>query len=53
MRHAYPATSPDRTIWAAFYYGFVTDEQGNVTLITGHALRLDGMNLVDSAPTQQ
>src|ERR1700688_1656388 len=27
MRHACPATWPDKTIWREFYYGFATDSQ--------------------------
>ena len=34
MRHACPATWPDKTIWAEFYYGFVMDEQRNVMFLT-------------------
>jgi hypothetical protein len=34
MRHACPATWPDKTIWPEFYYGFVTREQGNVIPVT-------------------
>jgi hypothetical protein len=34
MRHACPASWPDKTIWAAFYYGFVTNNQGNVMFVT-------------------
>src|ERR1039457_3536488 len=34
MRHACPATWPGKTIWAEFYYGFVTDEQRNVMSVT-------------------
>jgi hypothetical protein len=34
MRHACPATWPDKTFWARFYYGFVTKEHINVMSIT-------------------
>jgi hypothetical protein len=34
MRHACPATWPDKTFWARFYYGFVTNEHINVMSIT-------------------
>jgi len=33
MRHACPASRPDKTIWAEFYYGFEADRPGNVLLI--------------------
>jgi hypothetical protein len=33
MRHACPASWPDKTIWAEFYYGFVADRPRNVILI--------------------
>jgi hypothetical protein len=34
MRHACPATWPNKTICAAFYYAFVTNNQRNVMFIT-------------------
>lgn len=34
MRHACPASWPDKTIWAEFYYGFGAVGPGNVMVIT-------------------
>src|SRR5208282_6633379 len=42
MRHACLATWPDRTIWAGFYYGFVTDKHINVMFVT----RLGGQEII-------
>jgi hypothetical protein len=37
MRHACPATRPDKNSWAEFYYDFVTGEQ----IIAGETMKSD------------
>jgi len=45
MRHACPATRPDKNTWAEFYYDFVTGEQ----FIAGETdCRRNNENLIES-----